>query len=148
MACECGHSEAAELVAWVLLEKRKRDGMDSRLRREKRPGARSLISGSIGACSAVRGESGWFSRSSAWLVAGSTRRRTTLLNMLKVVVRLGVCGPWSSTCLSTKWVDRFVQRSEMLGQGESVVFMLYELALFPMSFACRLAFSRLGLERN
>lgn len=80
-ASDC-QSELAALVAWVLLEKRNLEGMVGRggMRRDRRLREGSLIS--------VRGERGWLSMSSAWLLAaavGSMRRRTTRLNMVVVV---------------------------------------------------------------
>lgn len=85
--CAPGQSDAAELVASVLLEKRNREGMLGRLmpRRETRV-PRSDISDVVdGGCS--RGDRGWFSMSSARPLAaatGSIRRRITRLNIVIV----------------------------------------------------------------
>lgn len=81
-------SDAAELVASVLLEKRNREGMVGRLmpRRERRAVPRSVISGVVEG-SVPRGDKGSFSTSSARLLAsaaGSIRRSITRLNILLV----------------------------------------------------------------
>lgn len=118
-ACQ---SVPAALVASVLLENRNLDGMVGRrgMRRESGPCDLSVIWGSAGCSSSKRGESGWFSMSSAWPLtapAGSTRRRITRLNILMVLnVRCAVY------CLSSR---HKVGREEIRVRGyrDAIVFM-------------------------
>lgn len=123
-----GQSELAALVASVLLENRNLEGMVGRrgIRRESPARDRSLISGSV-ECSGSRGESGWFSMSSARplaAAAGSTRRRITRLNILVVEVR-GAVGSPSSQGQSMKDPRRWIMVTRSYSYSVKSVMCLF-----------------------